>query len=73
MARKTLSVLQIEELLTSTPLFESEGEEFDCDSDEEYNPPLNEDSSDDSDHDSTINEEETAEEIITTDVNHCKY
>ena len=66
-SRKTLSGQQIQDILTSTPLFESEGEEFDSDSDEEYNPPLNEDSSDDA----IINE--TPEEITTVDVNIGKY
>ena len=67
MSRKTLSDQQIQDILTLTPLFESEGEEFVSDSDEEYNPPLNEDSSDDA----IINE--TPEEITTADVNVGKY
>ncbi|XP_066943494.1 piggyBac transposable element-derived protein 4-like [Macrobrachium rosenbergii] len=61
MWRKKLTEKQINELLTSTPLFESEGEEFDCDSDEDWKLPLTEDSSDGSDQDSTVNEEETRE------------
>ena len=69
MSRKKLTEKQIEELLTSTPLFESEGEEFDCDSDEDWKLPLTEDSSDGSDQDSTVNEEETRE----TDNILCKY
>ena len=71
MSLKTLSDQQIQDLLKSTPLFESDGEEFDSDSGEEYNPLLNEDSSDDSYHDYIINE--TQEEITTADVNHGKY
>ena len=66
-SRKTLSDQQIVDILTSTPLCESEGEEFDSDSEEEYNPPLNKDSSDDS----IINE--TPEEITNADENFGKY
>ena len=67
MSRKTLSGQQIWDKLTSTPLVESEGEEFDSDSDEEYNLPLIEDSS----YDSIIND--TPEETATADVNFGKY
>ena len=58
MSRKKLSDEQIQHMLTTTPVSESEGEDFETDSEEEYIPQI-EDNESESDDDATINEEET--------------
>ena len=66
MSRRGLTVEQIQHVLQSTPLDESDEEEFDCDSDDEYCPPLNQDSSDNSD-DCAKEEQEISNETTNTD------
>ena len=43
MSRRGLIAQQLQDLLISTLLCESEGEEFDCNCDGEYNPAMNND------------------------------
>ena len=61
MSRKYLSDEQIQHILTATPVSESEGEDLETDSEEEYIPQI-EDNESESDDDATISEEETFQE-----------
>ena len=73
MSRRSFIAQQIQDVLITTLLCESEEENFDCDSNGEYNPPLNTDSSNESDEDYSRNEKKTFQEISTTDTNQYKY
>ena len=73
MSRRKLIDQQIKDILTSTSLWESAGEEFDSDNDEDYHLPLNQETPNDSDQGLHISDKEASVGVSIANANHDEY